>query len=274
MAKLNKVCVNIDQSNPSDGGFTDAEKAQARTNIGAIGQSEIDMVTANRYNWSSPSVPNSVDEIKFNQKGASTTQIMADNTDLGSTVPLPTLSSDEGKVPVAYYRDGRGYYLLEQYKDTRLPDSDSTDVGKALVVDSHGMPTWDNIGGGSSISMASFRSIKTLNIPAGNSSMINDLYKIFDLPAKTAVNMTVFVRDMDHSQSFLVSMGISIWCGDVNIDANSFTRGSDTEISHAIPICYYNGSNSPIEIKIGFNGTFAQQALDVEMLGFTITNGV
>lgn len=270
MAKLNKVCVNIDQSNTNNGGFTDAEKAQARTNIGALGQS--DVVIANRYNWSSPSVPNSVDEIKFNQKGASTTQIMADNTDLGSTVPLPTLSTDEGKVPVAYYRDGRGYYLLEQYKDSRLPDSDSTDVGKALVVDSHGMPSWDNIGGGSSISMASFKSIKTLNIPAGNSSMVNDLYKIYDLPAKTAVNMTVFVRDMDRNN--LEEMGISIWCGSANIDANSFTRGTHQAISHAIPVCYYNDTNSTIEIKIGFNGTFAQQALDVEMLGFTITNGV
>lgn len=270
MGKLNKVCVNIDQSNSANGGFTDDEKAQARTNIGALGQS--DVVTANRYNWSSPTVPNSVDEIKFNQKEASTTQIMADNTDLGSTVPLPTLSSDEGKVPVAYYRDGRGYYLLEQYKDSRLPDSDSTDVGKALVVDSHGMPSWDNIGGGSSISMASFRSLKTLNIPAGNSSMITDTYKVFDLSAKTAVNMTLFVRDMDRNN--LNGMGISIWCGSNVIDANSFTRGTHTQISHAIPICYYNGANSPIEIKIGFNGTFAQQALDIEMMGFTITNGV
>lgn len=35
MAKMNKVCVNLDQSNASSGGFTDAEKATARTNIGA-----------------------------------------------------------------------------------------------------------------------------------------------------------------------------------------------------------------------------------------------
>lgn len=35
MAKMNKVCVNIDQSDENNGGFTDAEKAQARNNIGA-----------------------------------------------------------------------------------------------------------------------------------------------------------------------------------------------------------------------------------------------
>ena len=35
MAKMNKVCVNIDQSNANNGGFSDAEKLQARKNIGA-----------------------------------------------------------------------------------------------------------------------------------------------------------------------------------------------------------------------------------------------
>ena len=35
MAKQNKVCVNLDQSNEQNGGFSDAEKLQARNNIGA-----------------------------------------------------------------------------------------------------------------------------------------------------------------------------------------------------------------------------------------------
>lgn len=35
MAKLNKVCVNIDQTDPANGGFSNTEKAQARANIGA-----------------------------------------------------------------------------------------------------------------------------------------------------------------------------------------------------------------------------------------------
>ena len=272
MAKMNKVCVNLDQSNSDNGGFTDAEKAQARTNIGALGQS--DVTTVNRYNWASPTTPISVEEVKFNQKGVSTAQIMADNTDLGSTAPLPSRDSDEGKVPVAYYRDGRGYYLLEKYKDSRLPDSDSTDVGKALVVDSHGMPTWDNIGGGSTITMASFNTTKNLNIPSGNSSMSTDLYKVYELPAKTAVNMSLFINDMDRP-SVVDMMGIAIWCGtDVSIYANSFTRGTTTRISHAIPICYYNNTNSPMDISIGFNGTFNQQTLQVELLGFTISTGV
>lgn len=255
MAKQNKVAVNLAQD------FTDAEKEQARSNIGVV---EVDRTPVSGS-------ATSVDNIHFNQKSVQTTQIVANNTDLGSTVPLPSLNTDEGKVPVAYYRDGRGYFLLEQYKDSRLPDSSSSDVGKALVVDSHGTPTWDNVGGGSSISMAAFKTTKTINIPGGNSSMLTDTYKIYDLPAKTAVNMTVFVCDMDRYD--LAMMGISIWCGSVHIAANSFTRGTYTSISHALPVCYYNNTESPIEIKIGFNGSFVQQAVNIEMMGFTITQG-
>lgn len=255
MAKMNKVAVNLAQD------FTDEEKEQARANIGVV---EVD-----RTPVSGSAVD--VDAIHFKQKSAQTTQIMANNTDLGSTVPLPSLNSDEGKVPVAYYRDGRGYFLLEQYKDSRLPDSSSSDAGKALVVDSHGTPAWDNVGGGSSITMASFRDIKTIHIPGGNSSMITDLYTIKELPAKTAINMTVIVRDMNRNG--LDMMGISIKCGGVGIDGNSFTRGTSASITHALPICYYNDSNSSINIQIGFGGTFVEEDVMIEMMGFTITQG-
>lgn len=264
MAKMNKVCVNLDQSNASAGGFTDAEKAQARQNIGA-GNVSADRTGINGLNYD-------VDSIHFKQKSVQTAQIMANSTDLGSTVPLPSLNSDEGKVPVAYYRDGRGYFLLEKYKDSRLPDSSSSDVGKVLTVNSSGNAIWDNAGGGgSSINMSSFREIKTIHIPAGNSSMTTDLYTIKVLPAKTAINMTVIVRDMNRHG--LDMMGISINCGGWQIDGNSFTRGTSTSISHALPICYYNDANSSINIQIGFNGTFAEEDLTIEMMGFTIAQG-
>lgn len=41
MSKMNKVCVNFDQSNPENGGFTDAEKAQARRNIGVTNYNRV-----------------------------------------------------------------------------------------------------------------------------------------------------------------------------------------------------------------------------------------
>ena len=255
MAKQNKVAVNLAQD------FTDAEKLQARSNIGVV---EVDRTPVNGS-------ATDVDNIHFNQKSVSTTHIVANSTDLGSTVPLPSMNSDEGKVPVSYYRDGRGYYLLEQYKDSRFPDSSSSDVGKVLTVNSRGNAIWDNVGGGSSIAMTSFRDIKTIHIPAGNSYMVTDLYTIKELPAKTAINMTVIVRDMNRNG--LDMMGISIKCGGVTIDGNSFTRGTYTAISHALPICYYNDANSSINIQIGFNGTFAEEDLTIELMGFTITQG-
>lgn len=46
----NKVCVNIDQSNPEQGGFTDEQKQQARTNIGA-GDGKVSWV---QYSQGSP----------------------------------------------------------------------------------------------------------------------------------------------------------------------------------------------------------------------------
>lgn len=41
MSKMNKVCVNIDQSDVTKGGFTDAEKLQARKNIGVTNYNRV-----------------------------------------------------------------------------------------------------------------------------------------------------------------------------------------------------------------------------------------
>ena len=129
----NKVAVNLAQD------FTDVQKAQARTNIGALGTA--DVLTAERLRWDS-STPVDVDVIHFNQKGVFTAQIVADTTDMGSTVPLPSLSSDEGKVPMAYYRDGRGYYLLERI----IPSHTATaDAGKFLTVDNTNALKWSAV---------------------------------------------------------------------------------------------------------------------------------
>lgn len=139
MAKLNKVCVNIDQSNPDNNGFTDAEKAQARTNIGALGSN--DVLTAERTRWDS-ATPTDVEAIHFNQKSVDTAQIVADTTNMGSTVPLPSRDSEEGKVPMAYYRDGRGYYLLERIIPAHTAVADA---GKFLTVDSSNALKWDAV---------------------------------------------------------------------------------------------------------------------------------
>ena len=260
MAKQNKVAVNLAQD------FTDTEKAQARANIGA-GTSNTSIVHDSN---TLPPVITSVNQMTIFNDG----RTRFDNNYNG-VIPTEPGQSDAGNVLVANYAGspakGTGVWTnIHEVGIREVPNATSSEVGKALVVDSNGNPSWDNISG-SSISMSSFKTTKTINIPGGNSSMMTDTYKVFDLPAKTAVNMTLFVSDMDRNN--LDMMGISIWCGGNVIATNGFTRGTYTIISHAIPICYYNDTNSPIEIKIGFNGTFAQQALEIYMMGFTITQG-
>ena len=259
MAKMNKVAVNLAQD------FTDVENEQARVNIGA-GTAAIE--------YSNGALPPTVSEVnKMTVIGDG--RVRFDTHYRGIILPEPG-QTDKDKVLVANYAGspaiGTGVWKdIHEVGIREVPTASSADAGKALVVNNSGTPTWDNVGGGSSITMASFKTTKTINIPAGNSSMLTDTYKLYDLPAKTAVNMTVFVCDMDRHD--LAMMGISIWCGSVHIAANSFTRGTYTSISHALPVCYYNNTESPIEIKIGFNGTFVQQAVDIEMMGFTITQG-
>lgn len=134
MAYINKVLYNVDQT----GDTTSAEKAQARANIGAIGSSDVPEII--RVDTSS--VEHDIETLRFQSQSVSTAIIKGDNADLGSTVPAPTLATDEGKVPVAYYRDGRKYFLLEQYKDPRFPDSSSSDYTKILTVNAQGQATW------------------------------------------------------------------------------------------------------------------------------------
>lgn len=132
--KQMKVCANLQQD------FTDAEKAQARENIGAVSVSDIPSII--RKDTYSGGTEYDLDTLLLDRQGSETAVIKSGSTGFGSTVPTPSLSSDEGKVPVSYYRDGRGYYLLEQYKDSRFPDSSSSDVGKVLAVDATGTPIW------------------------------------------------------------------------------------------------------------------------------------
>ena len=134
MAKQNKVAVNLTQD------FTDEEKLQARQNIGAgtgNGKSDITRVDLSNVEYD-------VDKLSIYLRSTRNAEFRDGQTSLGSTVPTPSMASQEGKVPVAYYRDGNGYFLLEQYKDPRLPDSSSSNVNQVLTVDGHGVANWAN----------------------------------------------------------------------------------------------------------------------------------
>jgi hypothetical protein len=68
-------------------------------------------------------------------------KVSLNNTEMGYMVPGATLSSDEGKVPVAYYRDNVAYFLLERITGL-LPTSNSFNYTNILQVNEHGVPEW------------------------------------------------------------------------------------------------------------------------------------
>ncbi len=138
MAQQNKVAVNLEQD------FTDEQKAQARANIGAAAASDIpsDIPSIIRKDTYSGGTEYDLSTLLLDRQGASTSVLKSGATNFGSTVPAPSLSSDEGKIPVAYYRDNRAYFLLE--KKNYVPDSNSTDKSKVLTVNDSGVPVWAN----------------------------------------------------------------------------------------------------------------------------------
>lgn len=120
--------------------FSNGEKAIARQNIGAgtgNGNSDITRVDLSNAEYD-------VDKLSIYLRSTRNAEFRDGQKSLGSTVPTPSMASQEGKVPVAYYRDGNGYFLLEQYKDPRLPDSSSSNVNQVLTVDGHGVANWAN----------------------------------------------------------------------------------------------------------------------------------
>lgn len=85
-----------------------------------------------------------VEELRFILKAINdnSAQIKCDNTIMGSTVPTPSLTTQEDYVPVAHYRDGRGFYLLQPCKDSRFPGSTSSNACQTLVVNGQGQAEW------------------------------------------------------------------------------------------------------------------------------------
>lgn len=68
-------------------------------------------------------------------------KVSLENTEMGYMVPGAVLSSDEGKVPVAYYRDNEAYFLLERITGL-LPTSNSFNYTNILQVNAQGVPEW------------------------------------------------------------------------------------------------------------------------------------
>lgn len=264
MAKLNKVCVNIDQTDPANGGFTNTEKAQARANIGAgTGNSAI-----NRYDLSGTEY--TVEQLNIFQRSINNAEIKDSLTSLGSTVPTPTLNSEEGKVPVAYYRDGRGYFILEKYKDSRFPDSDSTQVGQILTVDAHGVAEWATITPSQSVTPYFVKTSVTL---AGGNMQFPTL---IDIPNAVIPAGKTFVGTLtlcNYEASVVVMVGV--FAGDLggsqSSDVYEFFTGEELggvrRNTFSLPVKQTNSTNADILLKMGLNGSVSAQSLGLTIQG-------
>lgn len=68
-------------------------------------------------------------------------KVSLNSSEMGYMVPGAVLSSDEGKVPVAYFRDNEAYFLLERITGL-LPTSNSFNYTNILQVNAQGVPEW------------------------------------------------------------------------------------------------------------------------------------
>lgn len=131
MAKQNKVCVNIDQSDESNGGFSDAEKARARTNIGA-GDGKIPWVT---MGGQTPVVVRSGLSIVKYQAGYC---LQNDDASVKLWLAPDFVAGDAGKI----LGIGSGGAIGWRNAPRELPSATQQDAGKALILDENGQPIW------------------------------------------------------------------------------------------------------------------------------------
>lgn len=132
--KTNKVCVNIDQSDEQNGGFSDAEKLQARTNIGA-GDGKVAFVTSDGQQQvversEAFVVTNAIGNTYFHNLDATKKFLFLpdfDNTKYGKYAKI----NEQGKI-------------VWDDAPTGLPTATQQDAGKALILDANGEPIWSD----------------------------------------------------------------------------------------------------------------------------------
>lgn len=132
--KTNKVCVNIDQSDEQNGGFSDAEKLQARTNIGA-GDGKIPWVT---MGGQTPVVVRSGLSIVKYQAGYC---LQNDDASIKLWLAPNFVAGDAGK----FLGIGAGGVIGWRNAPSELPSATQQDAGKTLILDANGQPIWSKV---------------------------------------------------------------------------------------------------------------------------------
>lgn len=252
MAKLNKVCVNIDQSNSNNGGFTDAEKAQARTNIGA-GTSNVKV----KYStYPAPVVTTDISEVQLKTNG----KLSMDGNEVGMIVPTPT-NNDKFK----YLRVTSGLGL--DYAQV-IPDYTYNQAGKVLTVNHSNNNTyldWNDVG--TNISNVVFNTI-SINIPASEVGTPTSLINLFTIPAKTAfigsltgmcsISGTLLEIYLHHDDAW-------------GILSSYKTNGGSSNVYYTIPFSYYNNLDTTTQIQMSIASGTSQQTRELSYNGILLS---
>lgn len=207
MAKQNKVAVNLAQD------FTDAEKAQARTNIGAsqisYGGTVTDMaITKEKYTAT-------VGEDSF---------LLLPSTFSDGMVVKSNGSLQTQTLPKEVPTGGQNGQVLTWNNGTydwanaasELPPHSSTDAGKALILDSHGNPIWSDIDASPAISRLSEYSVQTSPSTIGTSYGSEKKRELHSFTKGTYPNtISAWIQEKDYKYGILhYTMALELWNSD------------------------------------------------------------
>lgn len=140
--KMNKLCSNLDQSNPSTGGFTDVEKQTMRNNIGAAASTDVTNKSEIKVFEGSSTVHKDLMTIYEDSQTGAMSGVNFNNANSKVTMVKKPVAADAGKVLAATVPGGsvNPYYEWKSV-DTVLGAS-VANAGKVLTVNSNGHADW------------------------------------------------------------------------------------------------------------------------------------
>lgn len=208
MAKMNKVCANIDQSDANNGGFSDNEKAQARKNIGASQISYNNLVT-------DMTVTKETVRPYMNIKYS--VMVGSDNFLL-----LPSSFADGMVVK------SNGSLQTQPIPQGLLPTGGTP--GQALILDSNSNPVWSD----------QTPTITTYNASFGNKwkSMV---------PLDTSISSGEYIRDVTLSTPIQLSAGKKYLISPIGLFGNieqTKTVSATSNVSYSMRILLWDSSKT------------------------------
>lgn len=158
MAKQNKVAVNLAQD------FTDAEKAQARTNIGAAASTDVTNKSEIKVYEGSSTVHKNLMTIYEDSQSGAMAGVNFNNANSKVTMVKKPTSSDAGSVLAATVPGGQVNPYYEWKSVDTVLGASVANAGKVLTVNSNGHADWQTpIVGSGNKGVYEFTVTKVLN---------------------------------------------------------------------------------------------------------------